>query len=335
MSLLQTKEYLDPSLPYSTLDELQANEEIWDASTLAHIAKCPRDFYYRVERGLASAGPLSRYLIAGSAIHEALDTWAITQDRELSLQAFRERWGDTDRAPVPDNEKHLQSGHLQIVLKNYFDWSLTGTSHTPVHLTLADLDLSNVLAARWRLLEDRLILSESSILYRIELPGLEPFNYAVKPDSLVQTSTGELMCRDYKTSSSYLSEWKISAHICSNQIRGYVWVLSDMLDKEIDGGLICHMYVGDRASDISFNGTRFREDPFLWQGEHAEEAIRNQRNWIDLVEYHRNKAQWPQVANLQCRSCNFKQLCAMDPGIREGKIYDEWNEDTRVPFFDI
>jgi hypothetical protein len=316
------------------LDALDQGLEFYDASSLRHMADCPRKFYYAIIRGINHP---SRFLFAGRGIHAGVDVWSLTKDRERALTVLEEEWGDTDMFPCPEWEQHLTLGNLEVVLKNYFDYDEMGAGgqYQPLTFKLDDLDLSSVIGAKLRLLDDdTVVLGESSILMTLEVDG-NKFPYAGKPDMIVSNPSGNFYIMDHKTTSSYISDWNLNQHRVSNQLRCYAAMLGQLTGQVVHGGIINAIYVGKRAADPNFGGTPFSRRRFVWDSDHLKEALRNQYRWIKQVQEYAEEDYYPQTGNTMCRSCSFGKLCDTEPSLRDGVLYTDYEEGTRVPFFQL
>jgi len=333
------KLYLSPE--YSTLEELEADIAIYDATTLRQLADCPRKYQYSVLDGLKSGSGNktveSRYLIAGRAIHEALDVLAVTGDEDEALTKLTEDWGDYDSNPCPENEAHLTHNLLTVVLHNYFDYIKTGpgSQFTPITLKYDDLNFDRLMGGKFRLLEDgSVLLSESSLLMRMTVDG-DDFYYAGKPDQVVQNTAGNTYIMDHKTSSSYLSSWHVSQHRVSNQLRCYMGMMHELTGLDFHGGIVNAIYVGNKASSDTFKGTRFASYRYNWSQGHVEEALLNQLGWAGLIAHHEHMNYYPQASGMQCRSCNFSRLCEAEPEFRDGVIYTDYTQEGWRDFFTL
>ncbi len=319
------------------LDDISDFIDIYDATTLRSISACPRLYEYAVIQGLREpqAAGLSRFLMAGRALHEAMDLFMIFSDRDMALEAMLSEWGDTDDVPCPEWEAHLAKAHLEIVLKNYMDYAITDlVQYKPIDIELEDLDFTNILAAKFRMLDGKVILGESSILYEVEHEH-HKFPYAIKPDIIVENGGGNVYVMDHKTTSAYLSDWKLREHRVSNQLRGYIGVLRNILNRPIHGGIINSVYVGKSASNIKFGGSRFKLSKYIWDADHAIEALKNQWAWIQTIKFYEGLGYYPQNAGELCRSCRYGKVCDMDPELREGVIYTDYVPNKKTPFFQI
>lgn len=330
--------YISPQIAEkaAVLDDISDFIDIYDATTLKYISACPRRYQYGVIQGLREPETnLSRFLMAGRALHEAMDLFMVFSDRDMALEAMFSEWGDTDDVSCPEWEAHLTKPHLEIVLKNYMDYAATDLHrYRPIDVMLEDLNFTNILAAKFRMLGDKVILGESSILYEVEHEGFK-FPYAIKPDIIVENGGGNVYVMDHKTTSAYLSEWKLREHRVSNQLRPYIFVLREILGRVIHGGLINSVYVGKSASSVKFGGSRFKLSKYLWNSDHAAEAVRNQWAWIKSTEFYRDIDYYPQASGELCRSCRYGKLCDMDPELREGVAYTDFVPNKKTPFFKI
>ena len=321
---------------YDTLADVEEDVgEYFDATTLRMYAQCPRLYDYKVNKGLGHDDK-PRPMTAGSALHEAIDVYTITNDPELALTALRDYWGDGDNSPTITKFSHLVLNHLEVVLKNYIDFSRTtaGMQYAPVTFKMDEIDFTNVKAAKLRIFEgDTILFGESSWLMELPVPdrGVTMY-YSGKPDMLVKSTSGNYYIMDHKTTSSYLSDWNFEQHRVSNQLRGYMGMLRELVGRVPHGGLVNGVYVGDRASNDAFKGTRFRRYKYNWDESHVDEAIVNQWEWSQRVK---DDVWFPQSAGLACRGCDMGKLCDAEPALRSGVAYTDYEEVGWRNFFDL
>ena len=329
---MNTQTYLAPQYP--TLEALLEYEDIYDASTLSYLGDCPRKFFYRTERKLVKRG-ISRKMLAGSALHAALDYHYAGADREECVAAIEEVFVIPGMTPPGKGEDHLHLGHLIAVFDNYL-LHYAEDNYQPLFIQMEDINLENVLYAEWWVTDEGVpVLGESRLVMRFGGLAL-----AGRPDLPVYNRTNDILVMDHKTTSSYLSGWWANTHRVSNKLRGYVAMIHSLTGKPIRGGMINALYVGPRATLPEFKGTCFARFPFDWTELHLKEALQNQASWIDLVTWHRERGTWPQNAGMMCRSCDYVPLCQSPPDLRHqvaatDYIENEYNFFGKEPEDDV
>lgn len=304
-------------------DEEDFNEDTndrWSASKSHLWGSCPAKGYYGHSLALV-AKEESPPLYAGKAIHAGLAVYYASKDTELALATAVESFGERDQLPPGHKYSHLNVGHLEVVLKNYFDWANRRDTFQTVTATLDDLNLEKVLGARFKIFDKtgEIILGESKVVFMVDVGG-EEFKFTVIPD-LPIFSGGGFYVLDHKSTNGYLSDWYFAQHRFSNQLRLYCWAVQELTATDVNGALINGIYMGDRASLSDFKGTRFtRYGPLLYAPAHLTEAIYNHYYWSKIKEYHEGIGYYPQNAGRVCQGCDFADLCAQPPALREAQI---------------
>lgn len=325
---------------FPTKEALQEGFKLfWDASTSSQLAACPRRGYYNIERRLVPKEEAYQ-LAAGSAIHAAMATYYTTGGNvEIALQELQAVWGYPADYRLPPNHKyhHLNLGHLEVIFKNYADFAKRRDTFKPLVLHKDELDLTRVVGAHWLITEDeRVVLGESKIIMAFTVEG-EEFFYCGKPDLPIELG-GQVYLMDHKSTNSYLSDWYFDQYRFSNQLRGYAAMLEQLLRKlklTVNGALINGIYMGNKAAQSEFGGTRFaRYGPMMFQPAHLAEAIKNQWAWRKTLDYHRTMGYYPQHTSKLCSGCSYAILCAANPLIREAAMEREYDVSTTT-FLDL
>lgn len=317
--------YLSPRFPTredleKALQELQAP----DATRTQWIANCPRRAEYGVVRGLVSKKEFWP-LRAGASLHNALATYYVSYDPELALAELRASWGDPeDRSPSGENYSHLHYGHIEVVFKNYMVEAKKRDTFRPIIVHRDDLDLTSVVGAIWRVVEDeRIVLGESKVIMEFIVNG-KPFLYAGIPDLPIEMG-GAYYILDHKSTNSYLSDYWFEQFRFSNQFRGYCIMIERLTGLTISGALVNGIYVGKRAILSDFKGNKFaRFGPIMYDPGHYTEAILNQYYWRKMLDVYKQMGYYPQHASKLCAGCPFSGLCASNPAIREAVIADDY-----------
>jgi hypothetical protein len=344
-------EVLHLSERYPTREALEAEVDFWDATTAGWYAGCPRLAQYSHRMGLTERDE-ALPLVTGIAIHAGKDVLYVSGDEDLALQAAVDAFG-ADRPPPPPGHRyaHLTVGFITAVFKNYLVWRQKHELFTPLVVHLDDLDLTNVVAAMWRVLPDeRVILGESKLVMRFEVDGQELI-YAGKPD-LPVTLSKRVLVVDHKTScGGYLSDWYFEKHVISNQLRCYCAMIATLLGRKVAGAYISGVYAGERAlqertkSGGKSSVTKFAPfGPLLFSHDQCQEALWNQYAWRELAFVHQELAAqhpnmykrygYPQNTGKSCQGCHYLDLCKTTPKARMGVIRQRYTQRQRQ-FLDL
>lgn len=310
---------------FSSIEDIEEEYgEIYDATSLSKIITCPRHHQIKVEERLTEPGD-SAPMVAGIAIHAALEYYYAAghlgpEAERMALELCRDEWNrfNIDPSSVPEKHSHLTLDHLLGVLRGYFqEWNINRIEiFEPLRITsLDDMDLSQVVGARFRLNSaGNIILGESNLIMRFEVDG-DPFVLAGKPDLPVRDQMGSLWAMDHKTTSSSLSDWWAKKHEMSNKDRGYMAMLASLLGTPLRGAIINAIYVGKYALNPASRATKFHRFSFPFTEGHVEEAIRNQYTWIKTIKFYRDLGYWPQGCDFG--GCKQPALCKRDPATRD------------------
>jgi hypothetical protein len=326
---LRQEVYLDKE--FNSLQDLASKVDFWDASTSSAYGKCPRSAFYKNELKL---GQIEEALprVAGRAVHAGMAVlYSSDRNADLALDALRAEFGDRE-APDPGHKyAHLHLGHLEVIFKNYVDWSAKHDTFTPLTIHLDDINYDHLLGAIWLVTEDdRVVLGESKLIMRFELEGGRELVYSGRPDLPVNMSGG-IYVLDHKSTSGYLSDWYFSQHVISNQLRGYCKMIEDLIDKRPDGALVNGIYVGDKATKVNSKAVRFsRYGPLVFRPAHLDEAIKNQYYWRQLSYIYRELDFWPQNTGKMCQSCDFLDLCKTSPRSRATVVRSRYVKDEET-----
>jgi len=306
-----------------------------DATRTQWIASCPRRAEYALDRQVKEKGD-ALPLRAGKGLHAALDTFYTTNDQDLALSALQASWGPEAQARnAPDKSfGHLHLGHLEVVLKNYFEYARLRDMFRPIIIKRSDLNMENVVGAVFRLTDaGEVILGESKLVMEFDVKG-DKFLYAGIPDLPIEMG-GVYYILDHKSTNAYLSEWYFNQYKFSNQLRGYCLMVQELTGLPISGALINGIYIGERASLDGFKGERFsRYGPLSYQPAHLHEALLNQYYWRKTFAHHRAQGYFPQHASKLCSGCPFSALCNAAPAARESALQQSY-ESVNVKFLDI
>src|SRR5512147_1423155 len=313
---LKEQIYLTPG--FNSLDELRKEVEFWDATTSQWLADCPRRGQYSIEQRIVPADETPA-LDAGNALHDGLAVLYSGGGEELALQTVIDKFGKPREWRLHPQHKyaHIHVGHLEVIFKNYLEWSKKHDSFTPLVRTLDQLKLDNVLAAIWQVTPDgHVVLGESKIVmqFMVEtLDGPVRFVYSGRPDLPIEQG-GLIHILDHKSTNSYLSDFHFSQYRFSNQLRGYAAMISEVAGVNVSGCLINGLYMGSRASLSDFKGEKFaRFGPLTFMPAHLTESIKNQYYWRKSLDFWRTQGYFPQHTSKMCSGCPFDKLCNASP----------------------
>ena len=323
VSALKEELYLSHEFPNKVVLEAEVN--FWDATTASWAAKCPRHALYAIKYAIEP--PSESYILtAGRALHAGLETWYVTGDRELALHELGHTWGKGRdwRLPPGHEQSHLHLGHLEVVFKNYVDWARKRDKFKPLVVSLEELDMTDVVAAVWKLTPDnKVVLAESKLVMRFVVAGDE-FLYSGRPDLPVQHS-GRIYAFDHKCrtgAKSWLSDYWAEQFRHSNQLRGYCAMLSKLLPgTKMSGAIINGVYAGERATESTTKATKFaRYGPYNYAPAVQMEAIENQYYWLTMLSVWEEMGYWPQNTGEPCKYCGYSGLCEASPRSRRGLL---------------
>ena len=336
---------------YASREELEADCDFWDATTAGWYAWCPRLAQYSHRLGLRERQE-ALTLLTGNAIHAGMNVLYSSGDEDLAVQAVSDIFGDREPLAPGGSYAHLHSGFVENVFKNYLPWRKKHDVFEPVVVHMDDLDLTDVVAAVWRILPDeRVILGECKIVMRFIVDG-EEFIYAMKPDLPILLG-GQLYLMDHKVScGGYLSDWYFEKHLVSNQLRGYCRGMEKLLNKRFAGAYINGIYAGDKALATKTKAgkpttiTKFtRFGPMDFSSAHLDEALWNQYAWRimafaleELAEQHPKMYKqfgYPQNTGKSCQGCHMLETCQMNPRTRMATMRAKFTQKKQRKFLDL
>lgn len=336
MELLE-QVYLSPE--FSSLEAIEQEVDLWDATTAQWLADCPRRGQYAIEHQVEPAKE-AVVLSAGRAIHAGMAVLYSGGGDELALQTVIDTFGKPRewRLPPAASFSHIHLGHLEVIFKNYLDWRKKHDSFQPIVVELSDIDFTDVIAAIWQLTPDnKVILGESKLVMRFMVDtkdGQVPFIYSGRPDLPIGLG-GVNYILDHKSTNAYLSDYYFKQYRYSNQLRGYGAMILKLLKRTISGALINGVYIGERASLSDFKGEKFaRYGPMSYLPAHLTEAIKNQYYWKKSLEWYKEQGYFPQHTSKLCSGCPFDTLCNASPMTRQSVIQLEYQPKPRE-FFDL
>jgi hypothetical protein len=323
---------------YESAEALEKDLEwYWSGSRFDAYMHCARRGQVLYDQRLMPKDEDTINLDVGSALHSGLNTWYAYGGKkgglgaqEASLKAMLTELEDRGGLPIlpPDDKNaHLTPGHLQIVLKNYFDWAKLHDSVEPIITSINELNLDNVMGAKFKHTEDGLVvLGESAIIMRMKVSapwGADlTYPYAAVPDLPVRMGKS-VYVMDHKTTGWPLSSYWAAKWRADNTLRVYCIVIRDLLKKQkvrMRGIMINGVWVGKGASNYKSKGKKFeRYGPWDYDEGSLEEALINHAAAIETRRFHQEKLGYaPQSTGLYCPNCPARHLCQQDPTMRKG-----------------
>lgn len=312
-----------------------------DYSYISSVAHCARYAYYKYERGLTSSDDESVYLVAGNALHAAIDTlysngWQV----EGAITALRESWGDYV-TPSTIRANWLTRGHCEIIVRNYADDRIADRSFTPIRLHVDDLNASAIAEYAFATDNDGYIrLIESPLA--VNWSGLR---YAGKIDWLGYVN-GEPTLIDRKSSGQWLTETWAQSYATSHQFRGYKAIIELLTGIEISKVYVDGIYTGKEAADpiehwrggvSPLDGkkktarTSVRSGlfgPYTYSPQLVDETREWAETWLAAADFFRERNHWPQN-DRNCfkwgRECEYLSLCKRSPHMREAIIQQKFH----------
>lgn len=336
---MNTHTYFRP--PFTSIEEVEEYVGGFDeASTLKKVADCPRKYEVLVRRGLEPSGQLAMPKVTGIAVHAGLEYYyslpsELRREKLYKAKATEivleelERF-EIDYSKADKRHRHKTPDFLQMVMEHYFHhWTTQAIEpYSPILTTLDDLDLTDVLAARFTVNDyDQIVLGESALVMEFDIDG-ETLYLAGKPDLPVVNETGTLYAMDHKTTSSSVGDWHAKNFQTSNQLRGYMAMLWKLLGKQPKGAIINAIYVGQYPKDLEGSTrTFFDRYVFNFDEDHIDEALRNQLLWKKTAAFYESEGYWPQAC--EYGGCDMPDLCRIEPLEREDVIFNEYQESDR------
>src|SRR3990167_496575 len=147
------REVMYLSEKYPTREALESEVDMWDSTRAGRYSWCPRKAQYEDRMGLVQRDE-ALTLITGNAIHAGADVLHVSGDEDLAVEVVVKTFGERE-PPAPSHPyAHLHTGFVEAVFKNYLEWRVKHDTFVPLIVHLDELDLTDVLAAVFRLLPD-------------------------------------------------------------------------------------------------------------------------------------------------------------------------------------
>lgn len=321
--------------PYTSREEVEEAFDVVDSSRLDNFSFCPFEYNIKYELHKREAR-LSRYMITGSAIHEGLDYYYTTLEEAGSIDLAVAYWDDVglEKEACPDKEAHLTAAHIRLCMEYYYDeWNRKRVdTYRPIDPpTMDQLDLSSVVAAKFRLTPDgHVVLGESNLLMEFRLGDIQ-FVMAGKPDLPVMTQDGALYIMDHKTTSSWISSWLWKRFDADNKMRCYIAMIDKLLPHVSPIGYVINaLCVHPNIAKPTFSGTRSDRRKWRTTPSLVEEGLKNQLAHHEMIKLCRKMDFFPQG----CERCRHPELCNTPPESRGVPLMLNFKDSDRE-FFDI
>jgi hypothetical protein len=291
---------------------------IWSPSRLSTLASCPRRYQHQYVQGIREKDR-APMLAAGSMIHTGLHEYFLTGSAQAAIEKMREVYGDMSTDDWGVTDEHLKLPHMETVLRNYADyWEAHGT-HKPIRVRYDELHLDNLLAGRFTIDDEGMILiGESTLLMEIETPSGGIIWVKGLPDLPVEDMHGTNRIMDHKSTSGYISSWWGSKYRISDQFRWYAIMMKDLLQVPFQGAVLDAIYVGKYAASTTSKATKFDRSEFDFDGSQMEETINNATALEKVRAMYMDIGYFPQHTGLYCGSCRFlEDFCKVPTWGRE------------------
>ena len=279
--------------------------DIWSPSRINAITSCPRKYQHQYVDGIREKDR-APMLAAGSMVHTGLHAYYLTGSAEKAVQKMRDVYGD-----LPENEWGVKDDHLklvkmEVVVRNYADyWEMHGT-HEPIRARYDALKLDNLLAGRFTIDDNGLILlGESTLLMEFTLSTGLTFYIKGLPDLPVTNLSGNNLIMDHKTTSGWLSEYWAGKYRISDQFRWYALMLHELLQLPFQGAVLDAIYVGKYATSSTSKATKFDRPEYDFDQTMLEETLENARVIEHARNLYRDLDYYPQHTGLYCGMCRF------------------------------
>lgn len=346
---METREYFAPE--YSSIEDvIDKHGPIYDATTIQKVADCPRSYQIYVLENLTRPGKPVQ-LVAGIAIHAGLEYYYSRTDRKENPQVqqtacviAQDVWDEAamhTEAEGQDEDFWKKNGHFFLpdffltLLNNYFTfWNNQVETYHPIHISYDDLRLDDVIAARFRLNEQGdVVLGESNLIMKFGCCPNQSLILAGKPDLPVVDQEGHLWVMDHKSTGSNLGSFFFDRHKASNKDRGYMMMIHSLMGTMPKGYIINGILTNKYALNPKSTAVKYARHQYPVHPDHAKEGLRNQKAWIDIINYFTEKGYWPQGCGWN--GCRAPALCcAADPDEREMTKLTDYIKNDRT-FWDL
>jgi len=285
--------------------ERDEEKYIWSPSRLATIASCPRKFQHSYVDGIREKDR-APMLAAGSMVHTGLHTYYLTGSAEEGVQKMRDVYGDLSENEWGEKDDHLKLAKMEVVVRNYADYWETHGTHEPIRVRLDEMKLDNLLAGRFTLDDEGLILiGESTLLMEFETPAGGVLWIKGLPDLPVRNLSGTNLIMDHKTTSGWISEYWAGKYRISDQFRWYALMLKELLQVPFQGAVLDAIYVGKYATSMTSKATKFDRPEYDFDATILEETILNAVLLEAARHMYFDRGYFPQHTGLYCGNCRY------------------------------
>lgn len=284
--------------------ETEASGDIWSPSRLSTLASCPRKYQHQYVDGITEKEK-APMLSAGSMVHTGLHQYYLTGSAQEAIDKMREVYGDLPTDEWTPQDDHLKLPHMETVVRNYADhWEAHGT-HKPIRVRYTDLKTDNLLAGRFVIDDDGVImLGESTLLMQIEHHNTVIWIKGL-PDLPVRNYSGNSLIMDHKTTSGWVSDYWAGKYRISDQFRWYAIMLKELLGIPFQGAVLDAVYVGKYATSTTSKATKFDRREYDFDATLLEETLDNTVALIGTAKRYGKMDYYPQHTGLYCGSCRF------------------------------
>jgi hypothetical protein len=333
---------------YDNVEDLEAAIQwYWSGSKMDKHGQCWRRGYHVYKEDLVPVSGDTHPLVAGGAVHAGLAYYYAhggpkSTDPDLCervLEVLREevdKRGGLALLPPKHKYHHITTGHLEILFKYYFKYSAQHDSFAPIVVDPDDLDLSDVVGAKWWVTDSgRIVLGESAFLMRmqVEVPWSdkpEHYLYAGIPDLPVRLG-GYDYVMDHKWTGGAIGTWWAYKWRADNTLRVYCAMLQKLLktrDSYFRGVLLNAGTWAKTAATVKFKGTRFeRFGPWDFEPGSIQEAMINHAAIIRMSDFCADQlGYFPQIPQQACANCDMLKLCVSAPEMRPATKFTEYKE---------
>ena len=266
---------------------------------LSTLAECSKRYYYSYELGLEGPPEEKIALLAGSVGHKGLQMLYETGKILKALTAVLNEWDELGALGA----EYLNSGWLQKCVRNYYEDIY---EQEPFETIAVEVEIE-----RWIGKQNIDLHAIIDRVVRDEQTGL---NYIV----------------DYKFTRAWVTEYwaKRYSFDLSHQFRLYTLAVEAELDITIAGAYVYGIHMGKGAAD-SEDAWKKRSSsrvvlfgPYSWPRPLLEESLEWTGELQQEIEWRQSVGVYPQNMHNRygCQMCDFYQLCAASPRVREGLI---------------
>lgn len=284
----------------ATLPELQL---FWDSTSLRSLLRCPREYYYRIIRGMVTRHA-KLDLEFGIAYHAALEA------------------GDHVRAAGGSVPEQIHESATRALARDEFE-----------NYTKEKNRFTLVRSVIWYYAQPRLPkivmlngkpLIEASFRFALDQVAStgENFGMCGHLDGVVEEPEGLIYVNERKTTKSYLSSQYWEGFSPDAQISTYALASRIVFPFDVRGVIVDAVSTTENYSD-------FASMPINRSQDVLEEFQHDLAIALRLADQYAQARYWPKN-EANCRLCPFKKVCSAAPVIREEQlnaefIHQPWN----------